>query len=236
MFETKVEEKKLSSIINSIQIALDGYDDIFSDFDPSPYGQRILSDDFIKEMQKRYIETKKGDFEVRFSLPAAFRDSKTETTIKKRLKDYFHSQMKEIESEIQKHRGMGIMRFAAGFVLLSVELLIRLYLAQQLGLELLGVILVPAGWFLMYSGLEQIFDSPYKFKDQQRFARKFHNAIYLFVSEEDVVKNIETTSDQKPLGIFVQEGGQAKPEQKPQPSKPEAKAQPKQVIKPEPPK
>src|SRR3989338_8032949 len=43
----KIEDGKLSSILNSIQIALDHYDDIFSDFDPSPFNQRMLSDDFL---------------------------------------------------------------------------------------------------------------------------------------------------------------------------------------------
>lgn len=62
----KVEDGRLSSILNSIQIALDHYDDIFSDFDPSPFSQRMLSDDFLKEMQKRYIETKKGSLKYGF--------------------------------------------------------------------------------------------------------------------------------------------------------------------------
>jgi hypothetical protein len=63
--------------------------------------------------------------------------------------------------------------------------------------------MVPAGWFMMYSGLEHLFDYPQKIADQRRFVRKFHEAIYLFVAEEELVKNIETTSDQKPLELFI---------------------------------
>ena len=100
----KVEDGRLSSILNSIQIALDHYDDIFSDFDPSPFSQRMLSDDFLKEMQKRYIETKKGEFEIRFSLPASIRDVKTEGLVKKRLKDYFHKQIKNVDVEVEKDK------------------------------------------------------------------------------------------------------------------------------------
>lgn len=200
--EKKVEEKKLSSIINSIQIALDGYDDIFSDFDPSPFNQRILSDDFLKEMQKRYIETRKGDFEVRFSLPSDHRDPKVEALIKKRLKDHFSNQLKEIDAGVDKQRRNGAIRLAIGFSLLSLDLFSTISVPDMFLFKFIGVMIVPAGWFLMYSGLEYLFDYPQKFSDQRRFMRKFHEAIYLFVAEENLVKNIETTSDQKPLDVF----------------------------------
>ncbi|MFA6530642.1 MAG: hypothetical protein WCT31_02840 [Candidatus Micrarchaeia archaeon] len=207
--EKKVEEKKLSSILNSIQIALDGYDDIFSDFDPSPYNHRLLSDDFIKEIQKRYIETRKGDFEVRFSLPQIARDPKIEALIKKRFKEYFFSQIKEINSQIESKQRMGIVRVAMGFLLLSIELVGRLYgMGPNFIFDLLTVIIVPAGWYSMYSGLEFIFDHPQKMVEQRKFLKKFHDAIYLFVSEEDLVSSIETTSDQRPLEIFLTEKGE----------------------------
>jgi len=196
--EKNVEEKKLSSIMNSIQIALDGYDDIFSDFDPSPYNKRILSDDLIKEMQKRYIETKKGEFEVRFSLPSTIRDPKTETLIKKRLKDYFSHQIKEVDIEINDHKNRGIKRIALGAILLSIEI-IGLHTAKDFVFDVISVLTVPAGWYGMYSGYEYLFDQPARMTEQRKFMKKFHDANYLFVSEEELVKNLETTSDQQPL-------------------------------------
>ncbi len=41
----KKEKQKAGSFINLVDIALDGYDDIFSDFDSSPYSRRTLSMD-----------------------------------------------------------------------------------------------------------------------------------------------------------------------------------------------
>lgn len=35
-----------------ISLVLDTYDDIFSDFDPRPYGERALSSDFLDEAKK----------------------------------------------------------------------------------------------------------------------------------------------------------------------------------------
>jgi len=202
--EKKVEDKRLSLVLNSIQIALDGYDDIFSDFDPSPYSQRVLSDDFVKEIQKRYIETKRGEFEVRFSLPEKLRNNKTETLIKKRLKVYFAAQLKEMEADVEKRKNMGLIKFVIGFLLLAGEVVNRFYTKNDIIFDVISVLLVPAGWYGMFSGLESFFDLPQKTHDQRRFLRKFKDAIYLFVSEESVVKTIETTSDQTPLEVFMQ--------------------------------
>ena len=45
--------KTLKRILSSVHIALDDYDDIFSDFDISPYNQRALSKDFLDELKTR---------------------------------------------------------------------------------------------------------------------------------------------------------------------------------------
>lgn len=37
-----------------VSILLDSYDDIFSDFDPSAYSERTLSDDFIIQAKKNF--------------------------------------------------------------------------------------------------------------------------------------------------------------------------------------
>ena len=37
---------------SEISLSLDNYDDIFSDFDPRPFSQRALSDDFLIEAKK----------------------------------------------------------------------------------------------------------------------------------------------------------------------------------------
>ena len=35
--------------VGAVSLWLDTYEDIFSDFDPRPYGQRALSEDFVAE-------------------------------------------------------------------------------------------------------------------------------------------------------------------------------------------
>lgn len=50
--QQKIEETEKILEMSEISIWLDNYDDIFSDFDPRPYSQRSLSDDFLAEAKK----------------------------------------------------------------------------------------------------------------------------------------------------------------------------------------
>lgn len=188
-----VGEKKPSSYLNLVHIALDTYDDIFSDFDPSPYDRRALSDDFIKEMQKRYVETRKGEIEVRFSLPEVMRSPKTETLIKKRLKEYFHIQIKLLENEINAMKRTGLAYFFLGFVILLITIFSTDLLPDSHAREIATILLTPIGWFGMWEGVGMFVKSPYKQEQQKKFFTKFAKANYVFISEEDLLKQLSTT-------------------------------------------
>lgn len=196
--DERVEERAamLAPILKSIQIALDGYNDIFSDFDASPYSSRVLSDDFLKEIKKRHYETKKGDFELKFTVPAARRDAKVESTIKKRLKDYFKLETDYFESKGNEIKRDGLHRISAGFVLLSLEVILPILQISDLYIQILSVFIVPAGWYAFYSGFEHLFEESKEFESGKVFYEKFYKAKYEFVSEEEILKNMETPAEQ----------------------------------------
>ena len=41
--------------IKEISIAIDTWDDMFSDFDPRPFNMRALSEDVMAELKKRHV-------------------------------------------------------------------------------------------------------------------------------------------------------------------------------------
>ncbi len=187
-----IEEKKPSSLFNLLHIALDTYDDIFSDFDPSAYSHRVLSDDFLKEIQKRYAETKYGDIELKFSIPSARRSIKTETLIKKRLNEYFQNQINLLDIEISNRKRTGSIYFFTGFfVLLSLFIVYSLdkFLSSH-AREIITLILTPLGWFGMWEGLNLLIQAPIKYEDQKKFYLKFSKANYIFINEEDFIKEL----------------------------------------------
>jgi len=180
------EKAVLAPILKSIQIALDNYDDIFSDFDISPYEKRTLSDDFLNEIKRRYLVTGKGEIEVRFTVPREERKIKVEETIQKRLKRYFKEQEKNVEDKIRKTKENGSLRVIAGFLLLSLEVII--YDLPEWYLQALSVVIVPAGWYSFYTGFERLFEISGDFEKQKEFFDRFYKARYSFISEEDLVK------------------------------------------------
>ena len=179
------EIKSVSDVLQATQVALDNYDDIFSDFDPSPIKTRILSDDFLNELHRRYAENKKGEFVVNFTLPAEKRSEKTEALIRKRLKDYLRFQLTTKRSEVNEIRKKGIVRVTTGIlVLLSLLLIIpSTYTAA-------GTVLSVLSWYLLWSGFDYMLELPGRLKPEMKFYERFLKARYNFVSEEKLVKYI----------------------------------------------
>ena len=94
----------------NISLILDSYDDLFSDFDPRPYAQRALSDDFLVECKKASV-VKKSKIELRLMAPKHKRNHFDEVKIKKRLKEHFHKHFKNEENKIRKIRVNGLFWF-----------------------------------------------------------------------------------------------------------------------------
>ena len=106
-----------SDIIN---IWLDRYEEIFSDFDPSPYSHRIVSDDFISEVRRIFSDKKGNIKEFNLYLPEALRIETQEMVIKKRLHEFFRMRLKNLLKEFQGIRRKGIIFALLGFILLTI--------------------------------------------------------------------------------------------------------------------
>ncbi len=191
----KTEDKvEFATAFKAIQVALDNYQDIFSDFDTGPYNYRTLSNDFVNEVERRYVETKPGEFEVRLTLPAKERDQRVEMVIKKRLRDYFTGRLKEKDEEITKKRNIGIVRILAGIVIIISVL--ELPIADSAAVS--NILFVP-GWFFIWSGFENIMDIPGKLAEERQFLSRFSKAKYHFYSEDELTVVAEKLPEPPPV-------------------------------------
>lgn len=148
--------KKLIDL-SEISLWLDTYDDIFSDFDPRPYSERALSDDFVTEAKRASRDKVSGTLELNLLIPIKMRNLHYESLIKKRLKEHFkkHYHRHLSDKKIIVHRGMK-------FVMLGIiTMLITTYILHELPDDkliwsFLVVLFEPAGWFLFWEGMNQI--------------------------------------------------------------------------------
>jgi hypothetical protein len=183
------EFKTMTEALQSTQIALDTYDDIFSDFDPLPYETRILSDDFLNELGKRYAETHKGELIVIFTIPKGARSEKVENIVKKRVKDYFkarHAKAKKLVDEDQKK---GFLR--VGVAIISY---LPIIIFSEPVLSHIAPLLSVLAWYFLWTGLDKLLEVPGKLVAEMNFCDRFHRAKYNFVDEETVVKSIGISS------------------------------------------
>ena len=142
---------------HEISLWLDTYDDIFSDFDPRPYSERALSDDFLMEAKRATRDKPAGAIELKLLLPENQRDSNKEAIIKHRLKEHFQKHNREFKGKRKKLALQGIAFVLFGIILMFIASLI-LFKSQQDSLirSFLIVLLEPAGWFLFWEGLNLV--------------------------------------------------------------------------------
>jgi hypothetical protein len=174
-----------TSDMREITIQLDNYDDIFSDFDPRPFQLRELSDDFIKEMRKRYLEDKRGRFEVRFTMPSSERDLKEEALIKKRLREHFAFMAAHEDETVGSIRTRGYIYIVVGAIVLVANVFALFVLNEtSVFYQILSVLLVPAGWYGMFEGMGKVIDQPNEALERKGINEKFEKANYIFMSDE----------------------------------------------------
>ncbi|MCL5101579.1 MAG: hypothetical protein M1348_03140, partial [Candidatus Parvarchaeota archaeon] len=114
----------IKSILNKMEVSLilDTYDDIFSDFDPRPYSERSLSEDFLSEA-KRATRDKGEGVELRFLIPKVTRSLSHEELIKQRLKEHFRRHYKSAKKAILAYKQQALLLILIGIILGLVDAL-----------------------------------------------------------------------------------------------------------------
>ena len=171
-------------IVNKIKLSiwLDTYDDIFSDFDSRPFVERSLSDDFISEARKMSREKTSGQIELNLLMPSTLRDKNTEDIIIKSLHKHFQNYADQINIEKKASRRKGYLLTGIGAVLMVITAYTDTDIRNNFFRNVLHIIMEPAGWFLLWTGLDHIFyDSRTKEKDYI-FNLKMANSEIVFMS------------------------------------------------------
>jgi hypothetical protein len=154
--ERREQERRELLKKGEVSLWIDNYDDIFSDFDPRPYSQRALSDDFLYEAKKMARSAKEGNMQLRFLAPRNLRKSQQEQLIKKRLHEHFEFHHRRILNETKGTVKSGVILALLGFALMAMAA----YLAHEYDAFWSIAIIVlfePAGWFTVWYGFEKIF-------------------------------------------------------------------------------
>ncbi len=168
--------------LSEISLWIDNYDDIFSDFDPRPYSDRAVSDDFIQEMRRATRNTPEGGVELKFLIPAQYRNLIHEQLIKRRLKEHFRKHYHELAKE---HKS--IIRLGVSFTLLGIAMIVVSSYIPTLNIDsfwfnFLHILLEPGGWFVGWTGLDQLFYTLKEHRPSYMFYKKMYECEIHFIS------------------------------------------------------
>ncbi len=173
--ETKIrKEYEIISTPPRTKVSLwfDGYDDIFSNFDPRPYSHRIISDDFLNELRKIVGEVKSNNCDIAFLIPKGKINHAEEKVIKLRLHHYFQKESLHFALKYKNILKKGVFITILG---MAIMLLMATFVSQidnEFFSDLLTVILEPTGWFAVWYGLDHIFYVSKHHKKSLDFSKK----------------------------------------------------------------
>lgn len=159
-----------------IKLWLDSYDDLFSDFDPRPYSQRAVSDDFIGQAKKVARDHLEKAGSLLLLLPETERKQEQETAISKRLHSFFNHSRDLIKADVKRIRKRAFSFLLAGVFFMLLAGYISYLEPSQFYVHIILVLFEPAGWFLFWTGLDHLFSDSGKTKKELQFFRQMSAA------------------------------------------------------------
>jgi len=165
--------------LTEISIAIDSLDDIFSDFDPRPLKDKVLSEDFITELKYRYREIPNKNYLVTIYAPVSLKDFKASRIVIQRLKTIFSLNYKSTKALRIQKRIRGLLYILMGMLFLGTLTTLTFHnLVSNYTLELLGIVLMPLGWFGIWEGFSKVIENT-PITDEKLF-EKLSKATYKF--------------------------------------------------------
>ncbi len=177
--ESSVEIKRIMDKAE-ISLILDSYDDIFSDFDPRPFGERALSEDFLYEAKKAARDKRTG-IELRFLIPRALKNSTSEELIKTRLRNHFRKHYRDIKEEFARRNRLAILMVIIGAVIGAADAILLADSAISTILkDAVEIILTPASWYTIWTGFDRLVVKPKEDVADEIFYKKMVDAQITF--------------------------------------------------------
>ena len=181
--DTKIlQDDKKKYLFRDISIWLDSYDDIFSDFDPRPFSERNISDDFLYELKKVCKENKSPINKLKLLIPEKLRNVENENLIIKRLHTHLKKNYNDFTELLKIQKRNGFLFVLSGILIMISASYISLSKSENFLMHTVLVILEPAGWFILWTGLDDLKKSMRTQKSELDLFIKMAKSNIVFVS------------------------------------------------------
>lgn len=155
----QVDESEINVLLDDtgINIWIDKYADVFSDFDTRPLIKRKLSNDFITEICKMVKDDPTARVELNFNILDDQKDAEVENIIIDHLNAHFTNSKKAEEESVRRTFRKGYVLTSAGFLLILALAYVASVAKGIFFINSLPVLIEPLAWFVTWTGLDHIF-------------------------------------------------------------------------------
>jgi hypothetical protein len=160
-----------------MSLILDTYVDIFSSFDPRPYSERALSDDFLDECKKIVLDKWIDLIELRLMIPDVVRIPEDEEVIKKRLHSYFLV-LSHTQSKMRRKDTVHAWVLIAVWVIIGivVSYILHKYAFAYMWTTVIQVVWEPASRLLIWTWADRLLQYFWRERDAYQFAERLSRA------------------------------------------------------------
>lgn len=179
---SRTQKAKIFSRFAHVGIDIDAYDEIFSDFDPRPFSERTVSEDFLKHLRRHFYDRKPAYLDLVILVPHKKRKNTLENTIKKRLHIYFHQSLREVTAEIRGVTKRNIFITIFALLLMVAGGFLSAKTIKSIYDYMLITFIEPASWFLFWTSLETLLQTRKKYKMELLYYKQLADCKIVFYS------------------------------------------------------
>lgn len=167
---------------SEISLWIDSYNDLFSDFDPRPYQEKAISDDFLEELKRAAKDKPFDKIALKLLVPKDKRSFNDEKIIKERLEEHFNHRYELIMSEKRKIVRKGVFIALLGLILLFFVL----YLWESIPTHTILTdypisVIELTMWFLFWEGMSMAIFESKNLSHNLNFYKKMSNCDIKFL-------------------------------------------------------
>ncbi|HET9056732.1 MAG TPA: hypothetical protein VFN30_07785 [Chitinophagaceae bacterium] len=168
--------------MTDINLWLDSYDDIYSDFDSRQYMKRRVSEDFLHELRSEMKYKGHRADNIMLLLPSEKRNENIEKIIRASISNFLNNQFQSQQEKCRKKLYSGVSLLIAGIIVILTNSWINYLAHPSFIITTLRVLLEPAGWFLLWAALDFLFYDLGNLKKEKEFYKKISKMYINFKS------------------------------------------------------
>jgi len=153
----------------ALELWLDDYSDIYSDFDSRLYTKRRVSEDFVEELKRAFAHRDEFTTDLVLRIPVEKRDQSQEPFITESLYTFFKKRRSAYELMFNKKRAGSWLMLLAGILVMGAGSVVTFTIEHSVISQVLRVILEPGGWFFVWTGMDSLFYDLKGIKKEKKF-------------------------------------------------------------------